>query len=98
MERGRGARNIHSAEGDNLLDARGRVRLDSRDGRVEPQRALHDVNTNNNRVGLVEDGDGAEYAGEHSQHLGLLLLALVLLTNVLGKRVEQVVNNIGRKD
>ncbi|ROW05672.1 hypothetical protein VMCG_05275 [Cytospora schulzeri] len=96
LQRGSG---VTGAEGvDNLLETSRGVSLDGRDGRVDLERTLDDVDTDDDGAGLVEDGDGLEDAGEDGQHLGVLLLLLEQVVHVLGELVEEVVDDVGGED
>ncbi|EPE03432.1 hypothetical protein F503_07735 [Ophiostoma piceae UAMH 11346] len=87
-----------AADADDLLLLGCRVRLDDGERRVHAQVALHDIDADDDRRGLVEHGHGAQHAREHGQHLGLLLLLLAQQGHVLREGVEQVVDNVGRED
>jgi hypothetical protein len=86
-----------AAHGDDLLLALG-VLLDAGDRGVEAEVAVDDVDADDDGVGLVEDGDGTEDAGEDGEHLALLLALGGERGHVLGEVVEEVVDDLGGED
>ena len=89
---------LHSTKRNNHLHISDRVVDYSSDRSVDTQSAIGDVNTNNDRVFLVEDLDWTEDAREDSEHFALLLLDRRELLHVLLEVVKQVVNDVGCED
>ena len=89
---------IHSTKVDNFLDACGRVLLDCADGCGHLEVSVDDVDTDDDRVFLIEYGNGAQDAGEDCQHLRLFLPLLFELLHVRCELVEQVINDVRLED